>query len=150
MPPAAAWLEYAILSNQLVTPRILACPADAGVKVSSDFTASLHGGLLNATYRANAVSYFIGLHADPQQPLSVVAGDRNLRFSGVAPCSLSYVMNADVVSQLTTVWTNEIHGKSGNLLLMDGHAETTTDATALQYMVGNLDDNSNTHVLRAR
>jgi len=32
--PGNAWAEYAFMSNEVVTPRILACPADTGVKVA--------------------------------------------------------------------------------------------------------------------
>src|SRR5688572_9748527 len=41
--PGNAWFDFAFLSNQLVTPRILACPSDTGVKRAVEFSLRPNG-----------------------------------------------------------------------------------------------------------
>src|SRR5216117_3770409 len=58
-----AWFQYSWVSNELNSPKVLACPADKQVKVADDFSLSPSGGFLNASYRNESVSYAIGLDA---------------------------------------------------------------------------------------
>ncbi len=114
------WIEYAYLSNQLVTPRILACPSDAGVLVARDF-----GEFLSTPYRGNAVSYFINLHSSLDNPAAALFGDRNLRLTGSA-LGCSFVLYNNVLEySAATAWTNGVHEQTGNLVTMDGGAAQT-------------------------
>src|SRR5881397_3754938 len=54
-----AWYEYLLMSNELATARILVCPSDTR-RPARDFTFSPDGGFLNAAYRNQSVSYFLG------------------------------------------------------------------------------------------
>ena len=119
-PTGTAWIEYAYLSNQLVTPRILACPSDAGVLVARDF-----GEFLSTPYRGNAVSYFINLHSALDNPAAALFGDRNLRLTGSAlGCGL-VIYNNVLQYSAATAWTNGVHEQTGNLVTMDGGAAQT-------------------------
>src|SRR6185369_7698073 len=71
--PGNAWFEFYWLSNNLGTPKILACPADAGVRVAPNFTTYAAIG-----FRAAATSYAIGLDPAVENPRSWVSGDRNI------------------------------------------------------------------------
>ena len=129
--PATAWLEFAFLSNQLVTPRILACPADTGAKVASDFSSNPSQGYTAVSFRSQSTSYFINLHTLSSQPNTVVFGDRNVRF--VFGSSCPYAVNA--VSLFppvgsANVWSNAVHGLQGNVVLMDGSVMVTTSEQA--------------------
>src|SRR5688572_18973224 len=53
-----AWFDYAFISNELVTPKILACPSHKEVKVASDWAE-----FTSVNFRANAVSFPINLDA---------------------------------------------------------------------------------------
>lgn len=120
-PTGAAWIEYAYLSNQLVTPRILACPSDAGVLAARDF-----GEFLSTPYRGNAVSYFINLHSSLDNPAAALFGDRNLRLTGSA-LGCSFVIYNNVLQySAATAWTNGVHEQTGNLVTMDGGAAQTS------------------------
>lgn len=87
---------YRCLSNELGTPRILACPADTR-QPAVDFA---HFGKTN-------LSYFVGLGASILQPRSVLAGDRNVV----------------VATNGTLNWTSALHGNQGDILMADGHVE---------------------------
>src|SRR5437667_12648278 len=42
-----SWFQFAWVSNELNSPKILACPADKEVRIADDFTLSPNGGLVN-------------------------------------------------------------------------------------------------------
>src|SRR5205085_444298 len=62
---------YQCLSNELSTPRIVACSADVR-KPARDW----------GTLTTNHVSYFVGLSARESLPQTFMAGDRNLVLNG--------------------------------------------------------------------
>lgn len=143
-PTGAAWIEYAYLSNQLVTPRILACPSDAGVLVARDF-----GEFLSSSYRGNAVSYFINLHSSLDNPSAALFGDRNLRLSGSA-LGCSFVIYNNVLQySADTAWTNGVHELTGNLVTMDGGAAQTS-TPELQSALLRSESSNAVHLLKTR
>jgi prepilin-type N-terminal cleavage/methylation domain-containing protein/prepilin-type processing-associated H-X9-DG protein len=137
----AAWFEWQNHSNQLESPKILACPSDKRTKlIATDWSRNNNGGYLNTGYRDNATSYFVGIDAgiiagvlsieDSQE--HVVAGDCNLTvLDGATTCS-SGINNAQTftsrpLANSTVRWTNSIHGdNAGNLAFADGSARQTT------------------------
>src|SRR5882724_9669312 len=93
----SAWREWATFTNELRSPSVLACPADTGVRVATTFDNS-QTGFFNTGFRANALSYIVGLHAVFDYPQTLVTADRNLR-SDVYPTSYSAgVNNADGIT----------------------------------------------------
>ncbi len=87
---------FASLSNELSHPTVLLCPSDTGRSPAQNF----------ARFGKTNVSYFAGLQGTMLQPISVLAGDRNVTLSG---------------SGLR--WTAGIHERRGDLLFADGHVE---------------------------
>ena len=68
---ANAWLHFAWLSNELVTPKVIFCPSDTG-KPAEEFTGSPTNGYLNPNFANRATSYFVaysGINGDPQQAI---------------------------------------------------------------------------------
>src|SRR5829696_7434326 len=59
--------HFQLLAADLITPKLLHCPADTRP------TALSFGGLTDLN-----VSYFVGLNAEMAKPNSILAGDRNL------------------------------------------------------------------------
>lgn len=125
-----AWVHFAWVSNELATARVLACPSDVATRVASDFSNRPDGGFLYGTYRANALSYFLGVHSFFNQPQAIVAGDRNLRPASFGACAyipLSGVATIPCrVPPLNSGWANALHFPDGNLLFNDGHAQTVS------------------------
>lgn len=94
---ADAFRHFQVLSNELSSPRVLTCPADAIRQPAADF-ASLGNGNL---------SYFINLSARERGPVSALSGDRNLQLSG--PGTTTAVK-----------WGSGLHEKWGFVALTDG------------------------------
>jgi hypothetical protein len=147
-----AWFQYLVLSNQLGTPRILACPADTTVRGANSW-----GEFASASFRGNAASYSIGLHATPDDPRALVAADYNLRVSGVGtscgPAAINNVAFLQIVGlpDPNIGWTNGLHYPFGHLLKNDGSVELTTSRRlAASLAEEGLGDSSNIHLLRAR
>ena len=152
----AAWVEYLSLSNELVTPRVLACPGDTGGKVASDWGTGPNG-LLNPGFRQQAISYLLGLHAYAERPMALVAADCNIRLVGPFGCGPTAVMNASGI--VTTVgspppetaqWSTGPHGSAGHLLVVDGSVAFLDSAGLTRTLsMRNSTDNGAHHVLRA-
>lgn len=98
---------FLAMSNELATPRILACFAEKR-QPANDFR--------NLT--DDNVSYVVGVQAALARPTSVLALDGNLTHS-----------TGPVKIDLTTggiynlAWTRLVHGGKGNVLYADGHVE---------------------------
>ncbi len=105
-----AYRHFQALSNELDTPKVLACPADRRLP-ASNFLA-----LANAH-----VSYFVGPLADMARPDSILAGDRNLTNAAPASGPVIRLGTNDPVA-----WTAELHEFSGNILFADGRVEQLT------------------------
>jgi prepilin-type N-terminal cleavage/methylation domain-containing protein/prepilin-type processing-associated H-X9-DG protein len=106
---APAFRHFQALSNELVTPRILLCPAD-GRGAARNFAA----------LQSANVSYFIAANAEFGRSTSVLAGDRNL-----TNATGSVVLDAPPSFR----WTPELHAFKGNLLFADGHVEKHNNRT---------------------
>jgi hypothetical protein len=95
------------LSNELVTPKLLACPSDTRLPAAN------FGAFDNSN-----LSYFVGVTADYNQPNSILAGDRNLTNDWVAPASILHLGPAQHLR-----WTDGLHQFKGDLLYVDGRVE---------------------------
>lgn len=98
------WRTFLVLSNELGTPNLLACPSD-GRPPAASWTA-----LGNSN-----ISYFICLDADETMPNMFLSGDRNLTNASPPSNHVITVTGQDVLG-----WTGALHGGSGNLALSDG------------------------------
>jgi type II secretory pathway pseudopilin PulG len=147
--PGNAWFEYSYLSNELVTPRILACPADDGLAVASTWNQ-----YVSAPFRNFATSYTLSMHTLTEFSVSPLSTDRNIRFSaGVGLCSFASVANVVTIDPLdsSVAWTNGVHGVQGNLVLVDGTALTITDQELREAFVASKNENGVPgHLLRPR
>ena len=148
----AAWYEFTTLSNELVTPRLLACPADTGVKAAAEFSNHGTRGYMGTGQRALATSYFINMDNVGATPLMVVVGDRNLRSLGTTACARG-VNNADLINlniPSPVLWTNAVHGWAGHALRTDGSVVFADTKMLVENFPQRLDDNGSFHFLRAR
>jgi len=117
------WFQFAWVSNELVMPKILACPSDRLVKVAQSFSYA-PDGFLDAHYRNNAVSYFVG-HPFFEDGRLVLGGDRSMS-GGSFGVSCSYFGNPVFgVNPAMLEWLGFMHVNSGNLLFNDGSVEQT-------------------------
>jgi prepilin-type N-terminal cleavage/methylation domain-containing protein len=161
--PGNAWFEYAWISNELTSPKILACPSDKGVLVASDWREYTSG-----TYRPNATSYAINVDAGAGAggviiPLEraqqhIIFLDRNINFLPQGNCSANInntvAINGtrDVPSTYSAYrWTNAVHGvDAGNVTVLDGSAHQTTSAGFRDFACHSDDAGNSAHYLRGR
>ena len=100
--------HFLIMSNEMNTPRILACPADvkrAKVMRWSEFDD-------------NHLSYFVGLDSNEANPRSILAGDRNIT-GGVRVTNTIYQFTSNSV----VGFTKDLHDQQGNIALGDGSVQ---------------------------
>lgn len=98
--------HFQTLAGTLRSPHILICPADVRPEATNFFT------LQNSN-----ISYFVGVTAQYDQPMSILAGDANLAAS-------SPVVQGG--GRLT--WNRKVHEYKGNVLFADGHVEEWSDS----------------------
>jgi prepilin-type N-terminal cleavage/methylation domain-containing protein len=123
-PVFVEWVDhFRVLSNILVTPKVLVCPADRDRIVADQWT--LMAGLEN-------VSYFAGLSAKEAEPQSLLLGDSNILGGGGG---LNPYWNNAVGSSIDATWENNVHVRRGNIALSDGSVQTTT-TPALRDLIG--------------
>jgi prepilin-type N-terminal cleavage/methylation domain-containing protein/prepilin-type processing-associated H-X9-DG protein len=103
--------HFQALSNQLGSPKPLICPMDTRMP------AGVFPDLKNEN-----ISYFIGLSATTELPMSLLAGDRNVRIVSAADNTLLRVAPGSSLR-----WTAGLHDYKGNLLFADGHVEQRHD-----------------------
>ncbi|HXJ56260.1 MAG TPA: prepilin-type N-terminal cleavage/methylation domain-containing protein [Verrucomicrobiae bacterium] len=158
-----AWFQYSWISNELLSPKVLACPADKEAKPAEDFTGSSVSGFLHPNFRNEACSYDLGLDAGsnthgPGGPSNyrailpwdmtqehILMADRNISTGPArSRCSsgLSPVYEAPMG---TSVWLNKPkygHGTIGNVALCDGSVQKPLKKDLNQMLMKGVDDDS--------
>ena len=103
--------HFLIMSNEMNTPKILACPTDAKrTKV-----------MLFSELDDKHLSYFVGLDADEANYRTILSGDRNLT-GGVRVTNTVYQFTSNSVAG----FTKDLHNQQGNFALGDGSAHQVT------------------------
>jgi|SwirhirootsSR3_FD_contig_81_537852_length_908_multi_3_in_0_out_0_1 prepilin-type N-terminal cleavage/methylation domain-containing protein len=160
------WFQYAWISNELLNPKVLACPSDREARPAEDFTGNNMGGFLNPTFRNEACSYNLGLDAGSTSTgfaagapgvaggsilpfeLSqehVLMTDRNIN-TGPASGGCSSGLNPVYSPPLgTSIWLNKPkygHGTIGNVGLCDGSVTKAPKKDLNEMLAKGVDDNS--------
>jgi len=119
---------FQVMSNELNTPKILACPMDLARTAACSFESNL----LNTN-----LSYFVGVDASDSRTNTFLSGDRNLTRNGMAlqPGRL-HVLRTNA----PTGWTSEIHKTFGYILLVDGSAHEFTGSNLTAFLQTNCAD----------
>ena len=133
--------HFRVLSNVLVTPKIVACPSDGRKTPWTSFSTG---------FTDEHVSFVVGYDADESQPQSILSGDRNLSEGWGAganntPCSVFPGAMASTVTS-NSVWTTALHGAKGNLALGDGSVQQLNSAGLRAQAAVSDGDNFNNHV----
>jgi len=129
-----AWRHFAIISNELVSPRILHCPSDSGKRTAMDFSGGGSGllGLKN-----DAISFAIGTGATRNKALMNLVIDRNVGGLDGQQCNPALIP-APYITTLANIdnprWDGTIHVNAGNLVTVDGSAHQMTPAALKAHM----------------
>jgi len=127
-----AWQTYQSLSNELVTPKILACNSDGSKSKALDFLNNTANSFGKASPPEANLSYFAGPDAEETKPQTIISGDRN--FTGGTGTPKSW--NSTDYTTVDADWGTDIHVKAGNIGLGDGSVQQVT-GTALKKQIAN-------------
>lgn len=108
----AVFRHFLAISNELTSPKVLACTTDTQVSRERDWTK------LNNSH----VSYFVGLEANEVIPQTILSGDRNIT-GGVL--GSNGIVRFGLTNQAG--WGIDLHKSAGNIGLADGSAHQVTD-----------------------
>lgn len=108
------WTDhFRACSNELVTPKILKCPADIARRPGTNWVN------LDATIN---ISYFVCPSANETRPESIVIGDANVTGGNGG---LDPEWSMFLGSSIDAAWDKNVHNRRGNLVLGDGSVSTT-------------------------
>jgi prepilin-type N-terminal cleavage/methylation domain-containing protein len=118
---AEAWRNFSALSNDLDHPKVLVCPSDTATKQ----IAGTWPEFMGASFRSNALSFFVGLDGYEQMPSAMLAGDRNITGGNSDTCGSAAkspgIKAREYKAGDTSIkWLNSIHGMSGDIAFSDG------------------------------
>jgi prepilin-type N-terminal cleavage/methylation domain-containing protein len=143
LQPQYEYQVFAVMSNELSTPKVLVCPSDERT-AHTNFTFVANAsdsGVVNGVGKiANIyISYFLGIDAQEGQPQMFLAGDRNIwgglalptpNWSGTVPNNgygngpnACLAMGTNTAANATWGWTEKEHQKNGNILITDGSVQ---------------------------
>ena len=97
--------HFLSMSNEMKTPRILACPTDA----------KRPKAMLWSEFDDSHLSYFVGLDADETKPRSILFGDRNITGGVRVTNTIHHFTSNSVIG-----FTKDLHNQQGNIALGDG------------------------------
>jgi prepilin-type N-terminal cleavage/methylation domain-containing protein len=118
---AKANLQFCIVSNELVTPRLLTCPSDLARQATTNFISC---DLTN-------LSYALGDDANEKKPILILAADRSLagfEYTGLHDNTACFTINNPNGGQ-NAKWDKSLchRAGAGNLALSDGSVQQFSD-----------------------
>jgi hypothetical protein len=113
---------FQIASQELTTPKVLWCPADASRVRATNFGAKLSN---------QNISYFVGLDTDLMLPQTILSGDRTLTVNSNMMSGL-----VEIADPKTASWAQGLHERGGNLGLSDGSVQQTPDQSLRNHLRG--------------
>ncbi|HTD67378.1 MAG TPA: type II secretion system protein [Candidatus Limnocylindria bacterium] len=123
---------YRSMSNELVSPKVLACNSDGGKSKASDFLNNTTTSFGKGGTDSDTLSYFAGLDADETKPQTILSGDRNItgskNWNETVVATDGSTPNAD--------WDASIHVRAGNVGLGDGSVQQV-NGPALKKQIAN-------------
>ncbi len=144
-----AWMHYANVSNDLVTPKILRCPTDLEKRAAENWSADPNGGF--AGLGDKALSYFIGCEAGDYVPSHELAGDRNAIGRDYLSCGVVGLTNCITAlnpNYPEVEWDRTMHVRAGNIVLVDGSVQQFGYAALLDFLFQSGDTNYSNCILK--
>ncbi len=126
-PAGTAVDVYRSMSNELVSPKVLACNSDGAKSKASDFQNVSGANSLSFGKGAqdnSTLSYFTGWDGAEDKPQTIISGDRNVTKGGTL-LSGTASWNDTVLAgnNPDADWSDIIHVRAGNIGLGDGSAQ---------------------------
>jgi type II secretory pathway pseudopilin PulG len=132
------WTDhYRAISNELVTPKVLACPGDNQKKMHDQWP-TLDGN--------RHISYFLGLDANESRPQAVLAGDADISGGGGGLEQLTWNTYLGTSIDVEFIETRR-HGRQGYVVLSDGSVHHTSTTQLRELISTALTSGSTTQVV---
>ncbi len=137
-PNSSDWTDnFRAVSNELSTPKILACPTDKQKTPATALVSPGGGGKPSKSSAAAPVtvtpwskldgdrhiSYFLGFDARESRPQTMLAGDRNVVGGGGGQ---DLTWNTALGTSIDAAWDSTMHENSGHVLLSDASVHHVT------------------------
>ncbi len=106
------YVYFQAMSNELNTPKIVACPTDSSRTPATNFSSD---------FGNSRVSYFAGMNATEMKPNMFLSGDRHI--DNGLPIRNGLM---DLRTNQTVTWTKNYHDSQGNILFADGSVQGYT------------------------
>jgi prepilin-type processing-associated H-X9-DG protein len=135
--PVELWRHFTVLSNELVSPKVMSCPKDTRKATSFDWQSVITND------HNRALSYTLGLDATEEEPQSILSSDRNLTLDGL-PVGVAILT---LRSNSPVGFHTNLHNLAGNVLFGDGSVQQVTSGRLTQ-MVTNAVGSSNSRNIR--
>jgi len=144
---------FAVMSNELSTPKVLTCPSDNQHSAHTNFymgpgntppISPASQTADNGYFNNLKISYFLGVDASDAYPQMMLCGDRNIYGSapgvtalpanypcqgyGNGPNSAASLGTNFAANVVTPTWTDNMHQKNGNALITDGSVQQLSSA----------------------
>jgi prepilin-type N-terminal cleavage/methylation domain-containing protein/prepilin-type processing-associated H-X9-DG protein len=120
------WLQFAALSNELSTPKIVICPSDSGRVESGGWATNKPNANAPEPFNQNKnISYFVAAAADETKPQAYLAGDRNIT-NNVRTANTKtgwYALGTNTAPTVQIGWTKDQHNEQGNIGMGDGSVQ---------------------------
>lgn len=137
--PRGVWGMFIVMSNELSTPKVLACPSDSRTGFSSGSIFGNSVGTNVGCFGDFNVSYFVGVDANETSPNRLLAGDANIGDGATPPTSVNIYGESSTrkfISLGTNItwgatspnWADTTHAKQGNVAFADGSVQNLTSA----------------------
>jgi prepilin-type N-terminal cleavage/methylation domain-containing protein len=105
------------MTNELNSPKILACPSDGNHTKVSSFDTAVFGIGNNRN-----LSYFLGYDADETKPQTILSGDYNVTGGGGGNM-LTWANANPTIANTDASYDNLVHVNAGNIGLGDGSSQ---------------------------
>jgi competence protein ComGC len=104
--------HFAVMSNELISPKVLLCPADNKRQASASF---------GSCFSNTNISYLVGLDARDISPESFLSGDRNVVLNSKSPMPGMLILTPNPLTPIS--WSKDLHVSCGNVGLADGSVQ---------------------------
>ena len=124
-------LQFSLISDELVTTKVLLCPSDVRREPASDFS----------TIALANVSYALCNEADEKRPRVILATERNMfgfDFTGLPDNINCFILSSSGTGAATARWRRGIcHGANiGLVCLGDGSVQQLNDSSLVRTLLG--------------
>jgi prepilin-type N-terminal cleavage/methylation domain-containing protein len=150
------FMHFAVMSNELSTPKIVVCPSDSGRNVATNFAHLLGAATQPGPNKTGnkSTSFIVGYDAQDTFPQMILSGDRNLTNNAVGGTTtpaagipgngllVRFGTNQPPVPGAGAGYDKNGHQSAGNALLGDGSVQGLTTSKLREQLKTSGNDNN--------